>query len=64
MPTPHFNFADLFELAADKVPDRIALIDARRQVTYRELDERCTRLAHSLTEMGVRAGDHVGILAG
>jgi len=63
VPTPHFNFADLFELAADKVPDRIALIDARRQVTYRELDERCTRLAHALAEMGVRAGDHVGVLA-
>jgi acyl-CoA synthetase (AMP-forming)/AMP-acid ligase II len=63
MPTPHFNFADLFELAADKVPDRVALVDARRQVTYRELDERCTRLAHALADMGVRAGDHVGILA-
>ena len=40
MPTRHFNFADLFELAADTVPDRLALVDARREVTYRELDER------------------------
>ena len=38
MPTRHFNFADLFELAVDKVPDRLALVDARREVTYRELD--------------------------
>jgi hypothetical protein len=29
----HYNFADLFEMAADKVPDRVALIDKRRQVT-------------------------------
>ena len=63
MPTRHFNFADLFELAVDKVPDRLALVDARREVTYRELDERSTRLAHTLADLGVKAGDHVGILA-
>jgi non-ribosomal peptide synthetase component F len=62
-PTAHFNFADLFELAADRVPDRIALVDARRQVTYRELEERTNRLAHTLAARGVRAGDHIGILA-
>jgi 3-oxocholest-4-en-26-oate---CoA ligase len=63
MPTRHFQFADLFELAADTVPDRLALVDARREVTYRELDERSTRLAHTLAARGVEAGDHVGILA-
>jgi acyl-CoA synthetase (AMP-forming)/AMP-acid ligase II len=59
----HYNFADLFEMAADKVPDRVALIDKRRQTTYRELDERATRFAHALRDAGVQAGDHVGILA-
>jgi 3-oxocholest-4-en-26-oate---CoA ligase len=59
----HYNFADLFEMAADKVPDRVALIDKRRQVTYRELDERATRFAHALQAAGIRAGDHVGVLA-
>ncbi len=63
MPKPHYHFADLFELAADKVPDRLALVDARRQVSYRELEERCNRLAHTLAGMGVAPGDHVGILA-
>ena len=63
MPTRHFNLADLFELAVDKVPDRLALADPRREVTYRELDERATRLAHTLAGLGVQAGDHVGILA-
>jgi 3-oxocholest-4-en-26-oate---CoA ligase len=62
-PAPHYNLADLFELAADRVPDRVALIDARRQVSYRQLEERCNRLAHALAAMGVRAGHHVGILA-
>jgi acyl-CoA synthetase (AMP-forming)/AMP-acid ligase II len=59
----HYNFADLFELAADKVPDRTALVDLRRRVTYRELDERSTRLAHAFADAGIAAGDHVGIYA-
>ncbi|MGQ0824204.1 MAG: acyl-CoA synthetase [Actinomycetota bacterium] len=59
----HFNFADLFELAAAKVPDRTAVIDTRRRVTYRELEERANRLAHALRAAGVEAGQHVGIIA-
>ena len=59
----HYNFADLFELAADKVPDRVAIIDKRRQVTYRDLDERATRFGNALLDAGVKAGDHVGVLA-
>jgi fatty-acyl-CoA synthase len=51
--TRHYNFADLFELAADKVPDRIAVIDKRREITYRDLDDRSTRFAHALLDAGV-----------
>ena len=56
-----FNLADLFELVADTVPDREAVVcgDVRR--TYRELDERATRLAHALGSLGVSAGNHVGL---
>src|SRR5262245_26029232 len=61
--TRHFNFADLFELAADRVPHRIAVVDRRRRVTYRELDERANRLAHALQDAGVRPGQHVGVFA-
>jgi 3-oxocholest-4-en-26-oate---CoA ligase len=61
--TRHYNFADLFELAADKVPDRVAIIDKRRSVTYRDLDERATRFGHALLDAGVQPGDHVGVLA-
>jgi 3-oxocholest-4-en-26-oate---CoA ligase len=58
---PHYNFADLIELAADKVPERMALIDHRRRVTYREFEERANRFAHALRDSGVKPGDHVGI---
>jgi 3-oxocholest-4-en-26-oate---CoA ligase len=57
------NFADLFEHAADVFGDRTALVSGERQVTYRELDERTSRLAHHLAGRGVGAGDHVGLYA-
>ena len=58
-----FNLADLFEIVADTVPDRLALVagDARR--TYRDLDERATRLAHHLGAAGIGPGDHVAVYA-
>ncbi|WP_040803126.1 acyl-CoA synthetase [Nocardia concava] len=56
-----FNVADLFEHAADAVPDRTALICEDRRFTYRELDRRANRLAHYLAARGIGAGDHVGV---
>ncbi|MBV8984373.1 MAG: acyl-CoA synthetase [Acidimicrobiia bacterium] len=59
---PAFNIADLFELVAETVPDREAVVCGDRRLTYRELDERATRLAHALqNELGIRPGDHVGL---
>ncbi|MGI9007172.1 MAG: acyl-CoA synthetase [Streptosporangiaceae bacterium] len=57
------NIADLFEHAADAVPDRIAVACGDRHETYRALDERSTRLAHHLAGLGVGPGDHVGLYA-
>src|SRR6516225_6808501 len=57
------NFADLYEHAADVFGDRTALVSGGRQVTYREFEERANRLAHCLSGIGVRAGDHVGLYA-
>jgi 3-oxocholest-4-en-26-oate---CoA ligase len=57
------NIADLFEHAADAVPDRIAIVCGDRELTYRELDERSTRLAHHLAGLGVGRDDHVGLYA-
>ena len=56
-----FNLADLFETAADAVPEREAVVDGDRRFTYAQLDERATRLAHALAERGIGAGHHVGI---
>ena len=59
----HFHFADLFELAAARVPSRVALHDDRRSITYGELDARANRLAHVLLAAGVKPHDHVAVYA-
>jgi len=56
-----FNLADLFESVADAVPDREAIVCGDERVTFAELDERATRLAHVLSKVGVEQGDHVGL---
>ena len=57
----HFSLADLFELVADAVPDRLALVAGSQRRTFAELDERSTRLANYLAASGVGAGDKVAI---
>ncbi|MCK2221030.1 acyl-CoA synthetase [Actinomadura sp. ATCC 31491] len=56
-----FNHADLFEGVADAIPDRVAAICGDDRRTYAELDAEANRLAHYLTGLGVRAGEHVGL---
>jgi len=55
-----FNIADLFECVADTVPAREAVVCGARRCTYREVDERSTRLAHVLRDLGAAHGTHVG----
>ncbi|WP_328412685.1 acyl-CoA synthetase [Nocardia sp. NBC_00403] len=56
-----YNIADLVEHAIDLMPDRVALADDRREVTYAQLEERANKLANYLLEQGVQPGDKVGI---
>lgn len=52
---------DLVAQSAARVPDRVAVVDGERSVTYAELDATANRLAHLLVECGVRPGDRVGL---
>jgi acyl-CoA synthetase (AMP-forming)/AMP-acid ligase II len=56
-----FNLADMFEMVADKVPDRTAVVCGDARASYAELDTRANQLAHYLAAQGVGAGDHVGL---
>ncbi len=57
----HFNIADMYEMVADKVPGRDALVCGGRRASYATLEQRANQLAHYLDESGVGAGDHVGL---
>ena len=56
-----FNMADVWEMAADAVPEREALVVGDQRRTYAELEDRANRLAHHLAGRGVGAGDHVAL---
>ncbi len=47
---------------ARRTPDRVAVIHAGDRVTYAQVHDRVTRLAHGLRGLGVRRGDRVGYL--
>jgi fatty-acyl-CoA synthase len=47
---------------ARRFPERVALIDGTRTRTYRELDERATKLAQALLGLGLAPGDRVSVV--
>src|ERR1700761_5695535 len=49
--------------AASAFADKVAVIDDTRRFTYRQLMERCTRLASALSRLGVGRLDTVAIIA-
>ncbi|MCH0563661.1 MULTISPECIES: non-ribosomal peptide synthetase [unclassified Streptomyces] len=55
------RLTDLFAEQVARVPDGLAVTDARQRLTYRQLDERSNQLAHLLRAGGTVAEDVVGI---
>jgi len=55
------SFHELLEAQAARTPDRMALIATDCELTYRELNERANRIAHSLLARGVSKGDIVAL---
>ena len=62
------NFAALTPLSflartAAVYPDKLAVIDNDRRLTWREFGDRCRRFASALARRGLGAGDTVAVLA-
>jgi fatty-acyl-CoA synthase len=57
-----FTPAGGYAAAAALYPDAEAVIDERGSLTFREIDERSSRLANALSDAGVREGDGVGVM--
>ena len=58
-----YNLSDLFQIVVETVPDKEALVCGERRLTYRQIEDRATRLALWLLSKGIAAGDTVGIHA-
>ena len=48
---------------ARRYPDKRALVDAGRELTWSQVDERSRRLAHHLVGQGLQPGDRVMVIA-
>ena len=56
------TLGDLLLTAADRQPDRMAIILPDRRMTYADLRDLSIQRALSLQALGVGQGDHVGLL--
>ncbi len=56
------NLKHMLETTARELPQHSAIVSGPRRITYRELDEATNRIAHALVSLGVKKGDHIGIL--
>src|SRR4051794_22629308 len=63
VPRPDGDAPPLWELTG-RQPDELAVEDARRRLTWRELDERTNAIGHGSEAMGLTPGDHVAVVAG
>ena len=54
---------DFLRRAAKLYPEKVAIVDGERRITYREYQERANQLAHALLRLGVRKGDRVCLLS-
>jgi amino acid adenylation domain-containing protein len=61
VPGPEACIHELVQTQVERTPDRIAAVDGEAALTYRELEDRASRLAHRLLRLGVRPGDRVAI---
>jgi len=62
--TYNINLGKMLARCARIYPERLAIIDENRRVTYRELNEEANRLAHNYMRLGLSKGDKIGFLLG
>ena len=61
--TKLLTLADAVATNARLRPDKLAVRDSRRRLSYREWDQRAKRLAAALLGLGLGKGDRVGVVA-
>jgi len=56
------TIGDLLARSANKFPHKLAVVSETRSLTFRELNDRVTRLGNSLLDSGLKKGDRIGVL--
>ena len=56
------EIGDLIRRAATMFGDDIALVDAQRSMSFRQLDEATDRVGHGLLALGLKPGDRIAVL--
>jgi 3-oxocholest-4-en-26-oate---CoA ligase len=56
---PGWNYADIWERVAERIPDAQALVQGDRRVTWSEFDRRADGLARTLLDAGVDRQDKI-----
>jgi acyl-CoA synthetase (AMP-forming)/AMP-acid ligase II len=57
------NTAEFLSISAAIVPERIAIATEDEKITYLELQSRVNKIANSLSLLGVKKGQNVGVMA-
>jgi acyl-CoA synthetase (AMP-forming)/AMP-acid ligase II len=57
------NIGEIINVNAHKYPDKLALKDARRMLTFSEFNERTNKLANGILNSGIKKGDKLAILS-
>lgn len=55
------SVSQLLDMAVQGSPDKEAIYDLTRRLTYGELQEEVNRLASALVSLGIKEGDRVGV---
>jgi len=53
---------EVFNVGPKLYPNKVAIIEEKRRFTYREAGERHNRLANALISLGMKKGDHLGLV--
>lgn len=58
---PHIPYHALLRRAAERVPDKTAIVFRDQRITYAEWDRLASRAAHGFLELGLRPGNRIAL---
>jgi acyl-CoA synthetase (AMP-forming)/AMP-acid ligase II len=61
--TQWLNMGEMLKVNAQKFGDKLALKDAKRQLSFAEYNRRSCRLANGLMDLGLKKGDRLAVIA-